>query len=405
LAIATLSRRETLRRRASSPRATASSRVWGSANPLAVNQHDAGTADDLTIGGSTPISYNAAFQITSAARSNSAYSYTGYAASGHAYGINVLNQITSNTYSGTTKNFTYDTNGNLTSDGTSTFGYSSQNQLTTATVGTVTSSLTYDPAMRLFQVAGTSTTRFAYDGVDPIAEYDGSNNLLRRYVDAPGIDQPIVWYEGATIDSTSRRFLAADERGSIISVSDSSGNRLAINTYDEYGIPAFGTLANQRFGYTGQMWLPEVGLWSYKARMYSPTLGRFMQADPIGMVGGINLYGYVGNDAVNFVDPTGLVPAIATYGDIQCFVDWVDGHVVQIFFCGAPGEPLGAAEGTTSDDCGGALTCDPFGGLPSPRRTSGDPPTAGGGPAPMNRGIHASCMRPPRELQKRRSIQ
>jgi RHS repeat-associated protein len=278
----------------------------------------ANTADDLTIGGSTtPISYNAASEITSAPRSNSAYSYTGYAASSHAYGINALNQITTNTYSGTTKNFTYDNNGNLTSDGTSSFGYSSQNQLTSATVSGVTSSLTYDPAMRLFQVAGTSTTRFAYDGVNPIAEYDGSNNLVRRYVDAPGIDQPIVWYEGTTIDSTTRRFLAADERGSIISVSDSSGNKLAIDTYDEYGIPAFGTLANQRFGYTGQMWLPEVGLWSYKARMYSPTLGRFMQADPSGFDGGINLYGYTGNDPVNSVDPIGL-SANSSASQTQC---------------------------------------------------------------------------------------
>jgi RHS repeat-associated protein len=282
-----------------------------------------GTADDLTIGGSTtPISYNAAFQITSAPRSNSAYSYTGYAASSHAYGINTLNQITTNTYSGTTKNFTYDTNGNLTSDGTSTFGYSSQNQLTSAVANGITSSLTYDPAMRLFQVAGSSTTRFAYDGVNPIAEYDGSNNLLRRYVDAPGIDQPIVWYEGTTIDSTTRRFLSSDERGSIISVSDSSGNKLAINAYDEYGIPAFGTLANQRFGYTGQMWLPEVGLWSYKARMYSPTLGRFMQTDPSGFDGGINLYGYTVNDPINYVDPLGLNIGVPG-GTLSCAAGYV----------------------------------------------------------------------------------
>ena len=299
-----------------------------------------GTADDLTIGGSTtPITYNAAFEITSAPRSNSAYSYTDYAASSHAYGINVLNQITTNTYSGTTKNFAYDANGNLTSDGTSTFGYSSQNQLTSATVGTVNSTLSYDPAMRLYQVAGSSTTRFAYDGVNPIAEYDGSNNLLRRYVDAPGIDQPIVWYEGTTVDNTTRRFLSADERGSIISVTDSSGNKLAINTYDEYGIPAFGALANQRFGYTGQMWLPEIGLFYYKARVYSPTLGRFLQTDPIGFGGGVNLYAYTQDNPINYTDPSGLVMVLVCHivtpivyvgngttgpGDPQYQCSWVD---------------------------------------------------------------------------------
>lgn len=63
----------------------------------------------------------------------------------------------------------------------------------------------------------------------------------------------------------------ADERGSIVSITNSSGATININAYDEYGIPAASNIG--RFGYTGQTWLPEVRMWYYKARIYSPTLG------------------------------------------------------------------------------------------------------------------------------------
>ena len=87
-------------------------------------------------------------------------------------------------------------------------------------------------------------------------------------------------------------------------MTNDAGNTIAINTYDEFGIPGPNNLG--RFQYTGQKWLPILGLYDYKARTYSPTLGRFMQTDPIGYAAGLNWYNYVSSDPINNTDPSGL---------------------------------------------------------------------------------------------------
>jgi len=151
---------------------------------------------------------------------------------------------------------------------------------------------------------GAATTRFLYDGAALVAEFNTDNTLLRRYVHGPGIDEPIVWYErngGGTYD---RNWLVADERGSIIARANDAGAVTEVYSYDEYGNP--NSWSGSRFRYTGQVMLSEAQLYHYKARAYDPRLGRFLQTDPIGFAGGMNLYAHVGNNPANAIDPWGL---------------------------------------------------------------------------------------------------
>ena len=89
-------------------------------------------------------------------------------------------------------------------------------------------------------------------------------------------------------------------------MTDAAGDVLNSMKYGPFGeTPA---LSGTPFGYTGQRYDAELQAYYYKARYYSPEIGRFLSPDPIGFdAGDMNLYAYVGNDAVNLTDPAGLV--------------------------------------------------------------------------------------------------
>ncbi len=100
----------------------------------------------------------------------------------------------------------------------------------------------------------------------------------------------------------------ADGLGSIIAITNSAGQVVQRYEYDSFGQITYIQDPNfiQPYTYTGREYDEESGLYYYRARYYDAKVGRFISEDPIGFAGGdVNFYAYVGNNPVNFTDPSG----------------------------------------------------------------------------------------------------
>ncbi|MEI9933158.1 MAG: RHS repeat-associated core domain-containing protein [Rhizomicrobium sp.] len=260
--------------------------------------------------------YSNAHQLNSEAISDASYVWQPTADATTSYMPNNLNQYT--TVNGFA--YTYDGNGNMTSDHIWTYGYDLENHLLTANKtagGTVAASYNYDPLGRRNEKSGTGVTQtyFLSDGTDEITEYNSPGTATVRYIPGPSIDEPIAMI---TVSSGAKEYFHTNKQGSVIAMTNGSTGALAEGPYkyDPYGncfsgaspcSPVAGSTAPYRF--TGRRLDPETGLYYYRARYYASGDtnggGRFLQTDAVGYTADLDLYTYVGNDPTDKGDPSG----------------------------------------------------------------------------------------------------
>jgi RHS repeat-associated protein len=281
-----------------------------------LNENFTGTSNDNTFS----YGYTPAHQTLTIAASNSAFFWQPSANSSTNYTPNTLNQysaIGSQTAGGTScqgaaQGLSYDCNGNLTFDGIFTYTYDPENRLVTATKtgNTVQATYTYDPLGRRIEKSGNgvTTTYFLSEGTDEIAEYNSGKVVTTRYIPGPAIDAPIAM---ETASTGAKEYFHTDRQGSIVAMSDSTGNLVeGPYIYDAWGNCFIGIIAcstsGEPYRFTGRRLDSETGLYYYRARYYDPAKGRFLQTDPVGYKADLNLYTYVGNDPSDKTDSGGL---------------------------------------------------------------------------------------------------
>jgi RHS repeat-associated protein len=220
----------------------------------------------------------------------------------------------------------YDDNGNLLDDGTHRYEYDAANRLkriTRKADNAVIGGYTYDAHGR--RIARTVTNsgelneqvQYFYDGWNELEERRG--RAVQQYVYGQRMDEPLVLDRDQNGDGQidARLFYHDNGKGHIVALTDENGQVVERVRFDAFGRPTWqdangrplnvrSSPAGNPFLFTGRRYDPEAGLYDYRARMYHPALGRFMQRDPVmDPVNFGNAYTYVGNNPISWRDPMG----------------------------------------------------------------------------------------------------
>jgi RHS repeat-associated protein len=233
----------------------------------------------------------------------------------------------------TSTTLSFDANGNLTSDGRRAFYYDDENQLTNVTISGASQTIfVYDGfgRRRVRQEYGwtgswvlTNEVRYLYHGMQVVQERNGFNlptvtytrglDLSGSLKGAGGIGGLLARTDNSLLnlgDTThAHAYYHNDGEGNVTALTDGRQNVVARYDYDPFGnlLAMSGPLAQANlYRFSSKEYHPLSGLYYYGSRFYEPNLQRWINRDPIGEAGGLNLYTDVGNSPLNFIDPNGL---------------------------------------------------------------------------------------------------
>ncbi|MEI6147775.1 MAG: RHS repeat-associated core domain-containing protein [bacterium] len=225
----------------------------------------------------------------------------------------------------------YDADGNLTDDGRFTYVWDGENRLAGVSNQQSRVAFRYDYlSRRIGKSVFTNTSEawvptaestFVYDGWNLVAEtqVSGISTQVSSYVwglDLSGTLQGAGGIGGLlfaslgnpTTNNSTTVFYAHDGNGNVTDLLDTNGASMAHYEYDPFGSVTALTgpeASHNPFRFSTKYAEAETGLSYYGYRYYSPAQGRWLNRDPIRNRGSRNLYSFVDNDTVNFVDPDG----------------------------------------------------------------------------------------------------
>ncbi|RYG94618.1 MAG: RHS repeat-associated core domain-containing protein, partial [Alphaproteobacteria bacterium] len=155
--------------------------------------------------------------------------------------------------------------------------------------------------LRAWKQTASGRTYYLYDRGEPVVEFSASGTVTKVNVHAP---------DGLVASGTPGNWMyyAFDQQGNVSQRLNSSGAVLSRSAYDAYGVESGSTGLTDSFGYNarwGYVLDRETGLYLCQRRYYDPAQGRWLNRDPIGAAGGVNVYQYCSSRPTLSRDHTG----------------------------------------------------------------------------------------------------